>query len=1107
MKKAAIGLILTFIAIYSPGQSITVNQLGYYIGEVKLATVPGEENGNFTLVEDGTDVVVFTGTLGPAQMWAPANQSVRIADFTVFNVPGTYYIQIEGSTIYSHTFRIEKDIYYDLSKESLRFYYLSRVSMPIEEEYAGVYARAVGHPDTAVIIHASAASPDRPEGSTISTPRGWYDAGDYNKYVVNAGISNYTVFAIAEHYPEYAAKLDLNIPESDNDVPDIIDEAIYNLRWMLSMQDPNDGGVYHKCTEMNFCGMITPAQAATVPRYVVMKTTAATLDMAAVAAQASRILADYESEYPGLADSCLDAALYAYEWARANPAVYYQQPDNINTGEYRDGNVTDEFRWTAMELYITTGDAEYLSHYDYLDRDAYDPGWGSVYPLGLISLVRNADDLTGDVDMEAVEQKIIDYADSFYDNYQNSAYKVPAASFYWGSNGGVGNGALMSLQAYYITNEEKYKEAAIVALDYLLGRNPTLFSFVTNFGSHTPMHPHDRKSESDGIVDPLPGMLVGGPNPSNTDDCGSGAYPSTLPALCYYDNLCSYSTNEIAINWNAPLAYLSCAIQSYIEPDILEAYTGTTDSSLIFIKFDSDLDSLTLNPIDFSLKINEGVAVNITDIQLIDKRILQIILESSIAANDSNILFSYLPGTLTSNYGTEVDTITDHPVLNLVHGSNPVVVDAFTDNIENNVYLHFSKKMNDPELYLTDFALLQSGAELTLTSAELTDDDSLSVTFYAGSSLSYKDTLLFSYNGLGYIASDGGRLKKFDSLLIRNNLPTPSVLMNIEMDPGGQVLDLFFSKPLIDTSVHAEDFAFSKNDGQWVEITDTWLNPENDYSLIMEFTEAVAVEDTNLNIYYSGERLLSYQFVPVESFGPIPVTNTAAIPHTIPGIIEVEDYYRNVGYVFEDCTDEGGGLSLGYADVGDYIDYYVDVSESGLYTVTYRLATGMNGSQFEVLMPEDTPIDTVSVPSTGGWQEWQSFYSLVNINEGEQLLRIYTMAPPFNMNWFRFDTGNIIPPDQISLHPSASDEIIIYPNPVQRGNTLTIIYCGTDYEKLTITLYDLSGRKLSDLFTGISQPGINYINTSSIDPSFSCGIYLLKVKGNTMDKYIILRIQ
>jgi endoglucanase len=116
--------------------------------------------------------------------------------------------------------------------------------------------------------------------------------------------------------------------------------------------------------------------------------------------------------------------------------------------------------------------------------------------------------------------------------------------------------------AYRLSGEKKYKYAAQSTFDWVLGKNPNGYSFVTGFGDKTPMHIHHRPSEADGILEPIPGWVAGGPNPQNKEDCGADAYLSPYPAMAYLDQLCSYATNEIAINWNAAFVYVSVALDA-----------------------------------------------------------------------------------------------------------------------------------------------------------------------------------------------------------------------------------------------------------------------------------------------------------------------------------------------------------------------------------------------------------------------------------------------------------------------------------------------------------------------------------------------------------------
>ena len=553
---------------------MSMNQLGFIPDADKIAVVPDTIIGVFQVKTADTKTAVFTGVLSSPSKWSYSNQNVSIADFSSITTPGVYYLSFKNSSIpgdfndslISKNFEIKENINDSLVKGVIKAYYFCRSGIPILPAYGGKWARAEGHPDTIVYIHSSAASTQRPAGTVISSPRGWYDAGDYNKYIVNSGISTYTLLALYEHYPEYCKSLNLNIPESNNNVPDLLNEILWNLRWMLTMQDPNDGGVYHKCTTKQFSDFIMPDKD-TARRYVVQKGTAATLDFAAVTAVASRIFKDFSNELPGLADSCQNASIAAWKWAKANPNKPYNQPSDIGTGTYNDTKFTDEVAWASSELYLLTGDTTYLTKSQILTLSVGVPSWSTVNTLGLISLAHNLYKVNNTaLDTIKIKNALTTLADKLYNNYTVSAYKVSITGFTWGSNSEVANEAMVLLQAFHLTQDKKYLEAANADLDYLVGKNPTGYCFVTGFGTKSPMDIHHRPSFSDGILDPVPGLMSGGPNPNNqSQDCGASLYPSTLPALSYLDKQCSYSTNEIAINWNAPLAYLSgslAAIQS-----------------------------------------------------------------------------------------------------------------------------------------------------------------------------------------------------------------------------------------------------------------------------------------------------------------------------------------------------------------------------------------------------------------------------------------------------------------------------------------------------------------------------------------------------------------
>jgi endoglucanase len=561
-RIASFLLALPALPVAAQGQPPAINQVGYLPGAAKWAALPGAAADEFRIVRKGSDTVVLRGALSPARTWAPAGAEVRLADFSSLAEAGDYELRVDG--LPTTRVRVAADAYAALTAASLKAFYFNRAGMALDARHAGPWARPAGHPDTDVLVHASAASDKRPEGARISSPKGWYDAGDYNKYIVNSGVTVYTLLAAYEQFPALFKAQQLNIPESGNELPDVLDEVLWNLEWMLTMQDPADGGVYHKLTNKNFDGNQMPHETR-APRYVVAKGTAATLDFAAVTAHASRVFKPFEAQRPGLSARLRDASVAAWRWAQANPRVTYKNPPDVRTGEYGDAKLDDEFAWAAAELFLTTGEVGYREALALDSRRIDVPSWSDVGGLAWVSLAQNREKLSK-ADADLVSQRVRGFGNELATLWQNSAYRLTmeaASDFVWGSNAQALNQALMLIQGYRVSNDRRQLDAAQSVLDYVLGRNPLGMSYVTGFGQRSPLHPHHRPSEADGVAAPVPGFIVGGPNPGRQDqkDCPV-SYPSALPALAYIDHGCSYAANEVAINWNAPLVYVSAALQA-----------------------------------------------------------------------------------------------------------------------------------------------------------------------------------------------------------------------------------------------------------------------------------------------------------------------------------------------------------------------------------------------------------------------------------------------------------------------------------------------------------------------------------------------------------------
>jgi endoglucanase len=553
--SAAFSLIMGFVLLLAkPLSAQYLSQVGFEPGTVQRIFFDADYQQQAFQIIDQQGREVYNGWMTESQVWPHSGTSVCFADFSDYQEEGKFLLVVKDHQK-SVGFVIEKGLYKQVGKSLVKTLYHARASMPISEKHGGVYQRPMGHPDTEVIVHPSAASQKRPAGSVISSPGGWYDAGDYGKYIVNSGISTYTLLHLEDLFAEDLMPLTLNIPESGNGLSDVLNETLYNLRWMMTMQDPEDGGVYHKLTSKKFCGMIMPHEDE-LDRYVVMKSTAATLDFAATMAKAHRVLEKSGKTIPGLADSCLTAAKKAWKWCLKNPAVLYNQPTDIKTGQYKDADIQDEWFWAATELYLSTSDKSFVKKVDYSTTRFTIPQWRHVGTLGLFSILTSGAIKEDDPFHKRARKKLVNLADAYWEVYQSSAFRISIHQFPWGSNGEVANQGMVFIHAYRLTNDERYLQAATACVGYLMGANPLDMCFVTGFGDRHPMNVHERRSHADGIKEPVPGILAGGPTRAAMQDCGKENYPSEYPALSYVDRVCSYSTNEIAINWNTAAAFL-----------------------------------------------------------------------------------------------------------------------------------------------------------------------------------------------------------------------------------------------------------------------------------------------------------------------------------------------------------------------------------------------------------------------------------------------------------------------------------------------------------------------------------------------------------------------
>lgn len=605
---------------YEPdtASSVRVNQVGYLQHGPKRATLVSDSVDPIAWeLHDAGGVIVAAGETVPFGWDASAGLDVHEIEFSTFTGDGSGYTLVaDGETSFPFDIGVA-DEYDRMRYDALNYYYPARSGIEIDGSIAGPsYARPAGHvaaPADGVANQGDLDVPCQsianqtndngdfhygsewscPDGYSLDVVGGWYDAGDHGKYVVNGGISVAQLMNIYERTlsaptanSQALADGTLRIPETGNGVPDVLDEARWELEWMLDMQVPAgsspqlidgtwtdvSGMAHHKIHDEGWTGLpLMPHDDAQV-RSLHRPSTAATLNLAAVAAQGARLFAPYDADF---AKALLSAAREAYRAALANPSVYATAADGgEGGGPYDDADVDDEFYWAAAELYLTTGQPNFAGdlHGSPLHTaDVFDPGgfsWDDMAPIARIDLATVPNDLP---DRAAIRQSVVDAGTRYLSIQSDQPFGHPYAGdedgqYVWGSNSQILNNLVVMGVAFDLTGDDDFRDGVAEGIDYLLGRNSLNWSYVTGYGEagYNSVNQHSRwwSAQLDpSLPHPPPGSVSGGPNSlqGTWDPVAQSLFlgDGCAPQRCYIDDIQSWSTNELTVNWNAPMAWVA----------------------------------------------------------------------------------------------------------------------------------------------------------------------------------------------------------------------------------------------------------------------------------------------------------------------------------------------------------------------------------------------------------------------------------------------------------------------------------------------------------------------------------------------------------------------
>jgi endoglucanase len=548
-------------AIILPGQHIMVNQVGYLSMASKVAVITGEVTENsFDLINLNTGKIAMTGKLSEVMEDKDSGDTVRHADFSKQMQSGRYVLSVPGAG-QSFPFEIHDFVYRKAFVDSVRIFTMQRSSTVIHDPMTG-YSFSAGHlqDEKAQLFFSDDVSK---EGEVVDVSGGWYDAGDFGKYVPPGAASAAFLLLAYDLTPERFTTGQLMFPkgvseeEQAADLPDLLAEVKFQLDWIMKMQR-SDGVFYHKVAGIGWPGMDVLPSSDLMDRFIFGKSTYGTAISAGALAMASRI---FEAHDPAYAAKLLTSAEKGFAYLEKHPEFEYHFSDNQDNGSgpyKKDTDQEDRF-WAAAELLRTTGDKKYNSYL----QDQFAPLFeqnsekiGFDHPLLFGQWAYYHSEAGDTAWKEKIKQVITTQADGMVAHVQGNGYRsaLQSEEYVWGSNRLLLSKGVSMLLANELAPKQEYEEAALDQLHYVFGRNALSQSYVVGEGTKYPRYPHHRTINTTGVL--IPGLMVGGPNKFGGDASVDQIKDALPPAKVYVDDGASFSSNEFALDYNAPLSFV-----------------------------------------------------------------------------------------------------------------------------------------------------------------------------------------------------------------------------------------------------------------------------------------------------------------------------------------------------------------------------------------------------------------------------------------------------------------------------------------------------------------------------------------------------------------------
>ncbi len=490
------------------------------------------------------------------------------------------------------------------------------------------------------------------------------------------------------------------------------------------------------------------------------------------------------------------------------------------------------------------------------------------------------------------------------------------------------------------------------------------------------------------------------------------------------------------------------------------------------------------DPAGYELLANGSTPLTISSIETdaVDAHWIHLNLDQAVLATDV-LTLSYSGNDAISLNGDLLNPFSSETVENLLVGAPPLANEVFTNAEGTEIHLIFSFDMQVSTTAFEDFTLEAEGDPNMRfgLSAIYVDAENPGLIVLSTSELLYAEyKLLLSYTGSDVKTTDLALLGSFDLLPVDNLSPgSPPEVISVEVSEYGMSVDILFSKGMNEISASGSGFIVTV-DGQDRAISAIEISGVNMHILLDDFIQYGEV----VTLSYEGSSATSTDRGILMEFSDLSVANNLqeSTIIDIPGVIFAEMFSINFGMELEPCSDFGGGSNLGNIDAGDWVEYIVNVAQTGQYKGSVRVAVPSIPGELIIQTPDADLIDqmNVSLSATGGWQTWSSVPVEISLVKGIQRIRLYAETGNYNINFLSLDIFNSAEGE--TLMP---EEMIIYPNPV---DDQLIIESGESGIS-SVEIIDITGKLLIR----------NKYQSSPSKVSFTVnlpnGIYILRVKS------------